>query len=86
MVNPIILQIMSPMMTNAGPQGAGPWGVLAVAKLWANAAPAIIPMIKIAASPSPSPERKSCLPGHPPANAKARPANTIPPKFQRWLV
>ena len=86
MLMPMMIQTTSPMMTNAEPQGAGPLELLAVAKLWAKPAPAIIPRTKMAASPSPSPERKSCLPGHPPASAKASPASTIPPKFQRWLV
>ena len=58
-------------------------GELAMAKLWANAAPAIIPRTNTAASPSPSPDMNNCRPGHPPARAKARPASTIPPKFRR---
>jgi len=52
----MIAQTISPIMTNAGPQGAGPLGLLAVAKLWAKPAPAIIPITNTAASPSPSPD------------------------------
>ena len=40
----------------------------------------------MAASPSPSPDRNNCRPGHPPARVKASPARTMPPKFHRKSV
>jgi hypothetical protein len=45
-----------------------------------------MPQTKTAASPSPSPARNNCRPGHPPPRAKASPASVMPAKFQNPMV
>ncbi len=77
MVKPINRQTINPTITAAAPWGPIPAGELAKPKLWDMAAPTIMPTTKTAASPSPSPLRKSCRPGHPPARAKASPASVM---------
>ena len=79
-------QATMPTITATGPKAEGPAAELAILKLWANPAPTIMPVTKVAESASPSPARNNCLPGHPPARVKARPARTIPPKFHQALV
>jgi len=78
MVKPMIRHVISPIITKRGPSSPVPFGLLAAVKLWAMAAPKTIPHTNTAASLSPSPDINSCLPGHPPASAKASPERTIP--------
>ena len=82
-VKPMNKQTSSPIITAAIPCGPTPLGELARPKLCAKAAPIIIPRTKMAASPSPSPDKNNCLPGQPPARAKQSPARTMPRKFHK---
>ncbi len=63
-VKPTNRQTKRPVMTAGTPYGPTPSGELAKLKLCAIPAPTIMPITKTAASPSPSPARKSCRPGH----------------------
>ena len=83
---PMTRHTARPMSVPCTPYAPMPAAELAVPRLCAMAAPASMPRAKMAASLSPSPAMKSCLPGHPPASAKARPAVTMPRKFHRPSV
>lgn len=71
-----------PMTTIQGAVGC----VATIMKLCAIAAPVSMPRTKMAASASPSPERKTCRPGQPPARVNDSPARSMPAKFSQWTL
>ena len=73
---------IKPSPTAHGANAVMPAGELASKKLCANAAPAVIPMMKMPECRLPVPICTRCLPGHPSLSEKQSPESAIPKKFQ----